>query len=222
MKILRHNFPLKLLSFLIAVTGWAFFRYTNNPLLASQYDQQLSVPIVAINLPPDEVAEFSDKNAVVTVRANRDATPIKPDQVKAVLNLAGLSSGVQNVPITLVAPNIAVQSLSPGSVTLRIERIERRLASPLIHYTGTPRNGVVVSKIAADPASVTLQGTSGVLAQVAGVRVDVPLPQSPGTTDSMRRVVPVDVIGRTVPGVSVTPDLILIRVTAVAGEGPQR
>ena len=42
------------------------------------------------------------------------------------------------------------------------------------------------------------------------------------STCRLVRVDPVDVIGRTVPGVSVTPDLILIRVTAVAGEGPQR
>ena len=222
MKILRHNFALKLLSFTVAVTGWAFFRYTNNPLLASQYNQQLSVPIVAVNLPPNEVAEYSEKNAVVTVRANRDTPPIKPDEVKAVLDLQGLPSGVQNVPITLVAPRLAVQSLSPASVTMRIERIEKQSANILVHYTGSAAAGIVVSKLQSDPVTVTLEGTSGLLAQVAGARVDVPLPDRLGVSDSMRRVVPVDSLGREIVGVSVTPDLVLIRMTAVAGEGPQR
>ncbi len=89
-----------------------------------------------MNLPVAYVAHFADHSAVVTVVTKRGDPPIKPDEIKAVLDLSNKETGVYNVPVTLVAPDVAVQSLSPASVTLTIERIEERSFPVTVHYVG--------------------------------------------------------------------------------------
>ncbi|HEY5339470.1 MAG TPA: hypothetical protein VIK27_00460, partial [Candidatus Aquilonibacter sp.] len=71
MQIIRKNFGLKLLSLVLAIVGWAYFRYAGNPVIAARFDQQLSVPIVVANLPVGYIAHYNDKEAIVTVAAHR-------------------------------------------------------------------------------------------------------------------------------------------------------
>ncbi len=66
-QIIRKNFGLKVLSLALAIVGWAYFRFASNPVIAAHFDQQISVPIVAANLPVGYIAHFTEKDAVVTV-----------------------------------------------------------------------------------------------------------------------------------------------------------
>jgi hypothetical protein len=120
-EIIRKNFGLKVLSFALALVGWAYFRYANNPILAAR-SQQFSIPIVAVNLPAGYVAAYGEKEALITVSARRGRPEASPDDVKAVLDLSGKQAGAYNVPVQLIAPDVTVQSLSPATVSLSIER----------------------------------------------------------------------------------------------------
>ncbi len=222
MVIIRKNFGLKVLSLALAIVGWAYFRFATNPVLASRFDQQISVPIVAAHLPAGFVAHYTAQEAVVTVEAKRDEPAIKPDDIKAVLDLseiAGRGEGGYNVPVQLVAPNVQVQSLSPASVSLVIEKIDDRTYPVLLHYSGQPSTTVVVSGSALTPPKVIAHGESGLLQQVAAIRVDVPLPQSPSDFDSMVRPVPVNAAGEEVANLTVSPDLVRVQVHFVKGSG---
>ena len=139
MQIIRRNFTLKLLALSLAILGWAYFRFAANPIVAAaRFDQQISVPIVVVNLPTGYVAHFTEREAVVTVQARRGDPAIKPDEIKAVLDLSSKTPGVYNVPIELVAPQVAVQSLSPATIALTIERVESRDVALTVHYAGEP------------------------------------------------------------------------------------
>lgn len=219
MQIIRKNFALKLLALAIAILGWAYFRFANNPLIAARFDQQISVPIVAANLPSGYIVRFSAKEAVVTVGVRRNEPPVKPDEIKAVLDLSNKTTGVYNVPVQLVAPAIVVQSLSPASVSLTIERIGSERMSPSIHYPSRRPRAVVVGSSSISPKSVTIHGPTDALAQVATVRVDLSIPNAPSAFDAMLRPVAVDSLGNPVPGVDVAPDLLRVTITFVAGSG---
>jgi YbbR domain-containing protein len=221
-QIIRKNFGLKILSLALAIVGWAYFRYAGNPVIAARFDQQLSVPIVAANLQVGYIAHFNDKEAIVTVTSRRGASAIKPDEIKAVLDLAGKGAGVYNVPIELVAPNVAVQSLSPASVSLTIEKIEERSYSLSVHYIGPQETQVVVSSAQLEPAQIVVQGPSDTLSQVSAVRVDVPVPQAPVHVDEMVRPVVVDELGQELTGLDVSPDLVRVRVDFVQGAGGRK
>ena len=218
MELIRKNFGLKLAAVILAILGWAYFRYNANPLLAARFDQQLSVPIVAINLPVGYVSHYTDKDAVVTVSTKRGEPPVKPEEIKAVLDLTNKTTGVYNVPIQLVAPSVVVQSLSPASITLAVEKIDQK-AFPLdVHYSGS-QGSVVVGSLSVAPAIATVRAPTSQLSAVTSLRVVAPLPSQPGAFDEMLRPVPVNAMGQEVPGVQVAPDLVRVKITFVEGTG---
>ncbi len=222
LRAIRRNFALKLLSLALAILGWAYFRYANNPVIAARFDQQLSVPIVAINVPIGYLAHFTDKDAVVTISPQRGQPAVKPDEIKAILNLAKAASpasadAVLTVPVTLVAPSVVLQSLSPASVAVTIEKIEQKTFTLALHYSGGSSHLVVGGQPKLTPATAVVHGPAGALAQVTAVRVDVPLGANPSQLDEMIRPLPVDSLGREISSLDVSPNLIRVQARFTTG-----
>ena len=209
----RHNLGLKLLSLAFAMAAWAYFRLTPNPVIAARFVQQLSLPISATGLGPDSIARYSEREALVTVAQPRGGGAIKPDALRAVLDVAGRGPGVYNVPVVVIAPQLEIKSLSPASVTLSVERIEERKLPLTLHYVGDLRNNVVVERVTVVPRYATVRAPTGDLDRVASVRVDVPLPAGPSTFDIMVRPLAGDQRGAEVEGVAVAPNLVRVRAT---------
>ncbi len=208
---LRNNLELKVLALILAIGAWGYFRFAANPAIAAHFDQQLSVPLVTTGLSPDEIARFGDKQAIVTIVSPRGATtPVRPDDLRAVLNLAGRGPGVYSVGVTVIAPRLEVKSVAPPTETLQIETIDGRQVQVAVRYTGDP-HGLVTSSVRTDPATATVRGASSNVARVANVRVDVPFPAGGERVDGMMRTVAVDARGDEVLGVSVTPNLVRAR-----------
>ena len=220
MQIVKKNFGLKVLAIGLAIIGWAYFRFANNPLVATQQFQQLSIPIAAANLPLGYVARFMDHEAVVTIATKRGEPAVKPEEIKAVLDLSSKGTGVYNVPVQLVAPDVVVQSLSPASVTLTIEKIEQRSFRITAHYVGAFPSGIVVSEVQVLPQAALVRGPTSLLAQVSAVHADVALPSQPKALDEMVRPIAVDSSGAELSGLSVAPNLVRAKVRFVAGSAP--
>jgi len=216
---LRKNFGLKLLSLALALLGWAYVRFATNPVFALHFDQQLSVPIVAANLPVDFVAHFTEKQAVVTVATKRGEPPIKPDEIRAFLDLSNRAPGIYNVPVQLAAPNVTVQSLSPASVSLTIERVVDRVYRLDVHYVGDQKKDVVAGDVHLLPATVHVRGPMTSVAQLAAIHLDVPFTSGPHAFDAMVRPRAVDARGLEVDGIVVSPDLVRVRVAFIASAG---
>lgn len=217
---IRRNFGLKILSLFLAIVGWAYFRFASNPLITARFDQQLSVPISAVNVPQGYIARFPDKVAMVTIEPQRGQPPVKPDEVKAVIDLSNRGAGVYNVPVQLVAPNVAVQSLSPASVTLTIEKVDQK-AFPVAMYYGTQGN-VVVSHLTVTPASVTVRGPDSELSQVATVRITLPLSGGKPAVDEMIRPMAVNSSGDEISDVQVVPNLVRVQANLLPATGQSK
>jgi YbbR domain-containing protein len=221
-QIVRNNLGMKLFAVGLAIVGWAYFRLEGNPLVGSPQFDQLSVPIAAANLPLGYVAHFADHEAVVTVANKRGDPPIKPEEIKAVLDLSNKETGVYNVPVALVAPDVVVQSLSPASVSLTIERIEQRSFPITVHYVGSAPSGIVVSGTEILPASAVVRAPTSMLGKIAGVHADVAMPEQPKSIDAMVRPIPVDASGAELSGLSVAPNLVRVQMQFVAGTGASK
>lgn len=206
----------------LAVVGWAYFRFAGNPTVATPEYQQLSIPIVALNLPLGDVARFTEHEAVVTVATKPGEPAVQPEEIKAVLDLSNKQPGIYNVPVQLVARNVIVQSLSPASISLSIERIEQRSFPVTVHYVGARSNDIVVAYTSIGPDSAVVRAPTSVLAQVASVHADVALPTTPKEIDEMVRPVPIDASGNAVEGISVTPNLVRVQMRVVAGTSTGR
>lgn len=219
MEIIRKNFALKLLALGLAILGWAYFRFAASPYLTARFDQQISVPINAINLPVGFIAHYTEHEAVITVASRRGEGTVHPDEVKAVLDLSGKGSGAYNVPVQLVAPDVVVQSLSPASISLTIEAIVSKPFSVSVHYQA-PQAGIVVSNVRVTPSVAVVRGAASLVSQVASLRLDVSLPQSPTDFDEMVRPLPVDAQGHEIPNLQVAPNLIRVQASFQAGSAP--
>ncbi len=211
-----------MLAVALAVVGWAYFRLAGNPLVAAAQFQQLSIPIAVANLTSGYVARFTDHEAVVTVATKRGAPPVKPEEIKAVLDLSNKGTGVYNVPVVLVAPDVVVQSLSPASVTLNIEKMEQRSFPVRVHYVGAQPSGIVVSEVAIVPQTALVRGPGSLLAQVSGVQADVSLTNQPKAVDEMVRPVAVGASGAEMTDLALSPNLVRVQVRFSAGTVPAK
>jgi YbbR domain-containing protein len=222
LEIVRKNFSLKLLAVALAIVGWAYFRVAGNSSFGSPQSAQLSVPIAAVNLPLGYVAHYTEREAVVTVETKRGEAAIKPEDIKAVLDLSNKEPGAYDIPVTLVAPDVVVQSLSPASVTLTIEKVEERSFPITLHYVGAQPNGIVVSKAVILPSAALVGAPTSRLAQISAVQVDITMPSEPKAVDEMVRPVPVDASGAELTGLSVAPNLVRVQTHFVASTGPSK
>jgi YbbR domain-containing protein len=222
LQIVRRNFGLKVVSLALAIVGWGYFRYAANPVIAARFTQQLSVPVTIVNQDPGELVRFTDRQAVVTIAPKRGDAPVKPEEIRAVIDLAKKGPGIYNVPIQLVAPNVAVQSLSPASVTLTIERIEQRSMPFSVHYVSGAQPDVVVGNIRLTPSAAMVRGPSSALAQVTSVRVDVQLTGNASGLDVMERPAAVNARGETVNDVTVVPNLVRVQADFAPASGKGR
>ncbi|MDQ2907885.1 MAG: hypothetical protein M3R44_00870 [Candidatus Eremiobacteraeota bacterium] len=213
---LQNNLGLKILSLAIALCAWAYLRFTPNPVIATaRFAEPITVPITTAGLASGEIAHLSDREATLTVDVSREGGVVRPELVRAVLDLAGRGPGTYNVPVQTVAPKLEIKSLSPASVTLTIERIEERSLPIAVHYTNFGRK-VVVGPMDIAPLAATLRAATSTLGRVSGVRVDVPLPSKPGKFDEMLRPLPIDARGAAVGGVAIEPNLVRVRTTFAA------
>ncbi len=214
----RNNFGLKVLALAIALGAWAYLRLAPNPVGAARFVQTFSVPITTTGLRADKIARYTERVAVVSVVVPRTGAPVRPDDLRAVLDLEGRSDGVYNVPIQVIAPKLEIRSLSPASVTLSIERIEERQVPVAIAYAGDARHNVVVDRASVNPRQVTLRAPTSDLARVAGVRVDVALPAAPMHFDGMVRPVATDEKGAELSGIAIVPNLLRVNAIFVAAQ----
>lgn len=219
LQIFRKNFLLKVFALALAIVGWGYFRFANNPVIAARFDQQLSVPVTVIRLPTGYVARVPEKEAVVTVAApRRGAPPVRPDDVKAVVDVENRSEGAYTIPIQVVGPQgLQIQSLSPASVTLKIVKVDQKSFPLALHYQGGQTRGIVTSDSRITPDHAAVRGASDDLSRVTAVLVNVALPSLPLTFDAMVRPVAVDSMGAEVAGVQVSPNLIRTQVHFIAG-----
>lgn len=223
-QIFPKNFLLKLVSVILAVIGWSYFRFASNPVIAARFDQQISIPITVIRLPLGYFARFTEKQAVVSVALPpRGASAIRPDDVKAVLDLDGRTVGVYNIPVQLVTPKSAViKSLSPASVTLTVEKIDQKHFPLAVHYVGDQRANVVVAGVRTVPDQAVVRGSTSDLARITTVRVDVPFPAQPSNLDAMQRPTAVDSLGQDVANVQVSPNLVRVNATFISATNGQK
>jgi hypothetical protein len=209
---IRRNFGLKALAVALAILAWAYFHFSAAPSITAHFDQQLTVPIVATGLHQGLVATgYSDRAAIVTVEVPRNGPPIKPEQISAVLDLSDRTDpGIINVPVSIVAPDLIIKSLSPASVTLDVDQVETRTVPVSISYTGG-NGSLVVESSTVTPTLTTVRGIASDLAKVDVVKIEIPMGTKPGDFDAMVRPVAADTRGGDVTDVQVSPNLVRVR-----------
>jgi hypothetical protein len=224
LNLLKNNFGLKVLSVCLALAAWGYFHLAAAPGTTAKFDQTLVVPIVVSGLKPGYEVRYNEKVATVVAEAPRNGAGLKPDQVQAVLDVGDITdTGPHNVKLTIVSPDIALKSISPGSVNVTLDRLEEHIVPVSFDYVGD-RRGIVVESAEVNPQRTTIRGPASELAKVTGVRVEIPIPSKPEQFDSMIHPTPTGAHGDEIPNIQVSPNLVRVRAKFISttGHGDQK
>jgi hypothetical protein len=222
LNLLKNNFGLKVLAVCLALAAWGYFHLAAAPGTTAKFDQTLNVPIMVTGLKPGYQARFEDKVATVVVESPRSGASLKDDQVQAVLDVSDVvDPQPHHVAVRLVAPDIAIKSLSPASVIVSIDRLEERSVPVTFDYVGG-RHGIVVDSATVNPSLTTIRGVASDVSRVTGVRVEIPIPAKPQQFDAMIRPTPTDANGAEMTSVQVSPNLIRVRAKFIASSSQQK
>jgi hypothetical protein len=216
LNLLKNNFGLKLFAVCLALAAWGYFHLAAAPGTTAKFDQTLEVPIVVTGLKPGYQARYTEKLATVVVEAPRNGPPVKADQVEAVLDVRDLvDPGDHYVRVNVVSPDLAIKSLSPGSVKISLGRLEERTVPVSFDYVGD-RRGIVVESAEVNPPTTTIRGVATDLSKVTSVRVEIPIPSKPKQFDSMIRPTPTGADGGEISDVQISPNLIRVRARFIS------
>jgi len=157
--IFTENWPIKLVSLLLAVTLW--FYVTSR----GKTEVTAIVPLALRNVPQDMVV-VGDVPASLTVRvqgqerALRDAAAAKRivgnvdlSRAKEGENLVHLSAEDVQTP-----SGVVVTSMEPYELSIRLDRLTHKTLRLRPVVSGRPAQGYRIGKVSVSPPSVTLEG----------------------------------------------------------------
>ena len=164
-EILIHNFPLKLLSLVLAFVVYLVVVNVSNPEVSGT--KTVSVEVVNENVLTaiGKSYEFTGGSTVMvsyTVRT-RDAYKIASSDFRAYVDMNNLYDVTGSVPVTIEAVNhkdlfTTTPTCKPVVLRVQLEDIVRK-AIPIHAYTeGNPANGYTVGSVSVNPASVSVRG----------------------------------------------------------------
>ena len=119
MHIIRNNKMAKILALLGAILMWFFVVREQNPMTEVSY----TIAVQQQNLNPQYVVEGVPKQVRITLRGPRDTmVTLRPEFLKANLDLSGVTPGSNNVKVTFTPPaGVTVVDMKPGDITVVVD-----------------------------------------------------------------------------------------------------
>jgi YbbR domain-containing protein len=203
-----HNWPYKLGALLAALLVWWFVTVNESP----QTQASLFVPITTLGLSDDAVVTGLPDVVEVTIRGPSNLIDrLRPDNVEAVLDLAG-RTGTFEAPINVLVPNgVELLRVSPRDIIGSLERVATRVVPVEAVVVGQQSPDTVLT-LTAEPAELTLRGLGSTLERVSRVLA----PVQPRAGDSTVQAFAVDSAGQPLPGVTIEPGSVSVHASESA------
>lgn len=147
----------------------------------------------------------------VTLRAPQsvwDKLIARPDSVRAVLDLSGLSAGQHklNFQIQVDVRPVRIVTVSPASVTLDLEPLVTRTLSLETSLSGQPAVGYQPGDLTVEPKEIVIAGPESLVSRVTRTRVLVNLNGIRESIDQAIAVEALDENNAPVTGISIHPE----------------
>lgn len=214
-RMVRYNFPEKLIALIVAVVLWLVVMADQNPVIDGSFD----VPLTRQNAPQGYRITESASTATIYVRAPRSFfINAEASSFQAFLNLDGLGEGTYPVKITPKIPQgFELSETIPATVDVTLDPfVNKQMVTELI-VTGSPAPGITVARITKNMEAVTVVGPRSQIDTVTRVIGYVALS---GNEKDFELEVPITAInadGREVALVRVMPETINVDVQLARG-----
>jgi len=202
------------LSFILASLAWVVAVEKEDPTLRERYSQPISIAISGL---PDGmviVGEF-DEHVQVTVHAPRSVLEsLTVDDFSATVDLSGLGTGVHQVAVQLALnkrPSRVIR-VEPEYVTLELEPEAEQAVPVHVQIEGKTTLGYLMRAPIIDPRQVTVSGPSSYVDQVVEAVTVISVEDASADIEGEFPLQPWDGEGQPVPYVTLTPDVVSVRV----------
>jgi YbbR domain-containing protein len=206
------NFRTFLWALALSLAVWVAAVTAADPDEVRAYPSPIKVEIVGQD-PSLVINGQVPQETQVTLRAPRstwDQLIARPDSLRAVLDLSGLSSGAHNLDLQIqvgVRP-VRIVTANPASVNLILEPLITRTLQVDLSLSGQPAIGYQAGDAVLDPKEVVVSGPQSLVLQVARVRVPVNLDGIRESIDQSVGIEALDQNNQPITGVSIHPEAV--------------
>jgi YbbR domain-containing protein len=182
-------------AFLLAVAVWLAAVTAADPDEVRAYPTPIKVEVVG-QAPGMIISGNLPTEIQLTLQAPRsvwDQMRARPDSVRAVLDLSGLGAGEHkiNPQIQVDARPVRIVTVTPSSVTFRMEPLVTKSFSLQSTLSGKPAIGYQEGDIALDPKQIVLAGPESLVSRVKQVRVTLNVE---GIRESVDQTIPIEAL----------------------------
>lgn len=213
---LGRNLRTFLWAFALSLAVWLAAVTAADPDQVGAYPSPIKVETVGLD--PSLIINGSVPQEVqVTLRAPRsiwDQLIAKPESIRAVLDLSGLSAGEHNleIQIQVALRPVRVVTVSPATIPLTLEPLVTRTLALDLSLLGQPAVGYQAGEPTLDPKEVVIAGPQSRISQVARLRVSVRLDGVRESVDQSIKVEPLNQNNQPVSGLNIYPETARVTV----------
>jgi YbbR domain-containing protein len=214
-KNLLNNVLWFALSLVTAFFIWVIATFQIDPIIAERLPQQVHVQIqidtgmLITNSPRDTVT--------VTLRGQESVLgALTVDDIIVRADLAGLGPGEHTVPLLaeiVGEPRAVIEDVSPRQLHVVLEEVSQQFVSVQANIIDAIPVGYANDPPVFDSTQVLVSGAASNVVRVVAARAEISLANRRNSFDEVARLVPVDVDGQTVFGLTLEPAQVNVSVT---------
>ncbi len=198
-------------SLVLAFSIWVIATLESDPIIENTF---LSIPVEVNHAESLLVTDLSRANVGVSVRGPRSTiNRLSNDDIEVLADLSDATAGTFRVDLVPRVSRSVLADTLPRQITVTLEESREKFIEVREAITSPPPRGY---EIVGEPAfEVTQALVSGALSrvdQVVAAQVELDLSQQRSPMQNEVRLIPVDVDGAPVPGVTLEPSVIEVRV----------
>jgi YbbR domain-containing protein len=212
-KILK-SIPSLITALVLALAAWIAAVSASDPNEIHTYSQPVQIEVLGQDTSLI-IAGDTLRTVKVTMNAPRSIWQQlnnSSNQIHTFIDLSGLKKGNYRVPIQVqinLKP-VKIVSLSPEEVTLTLEPLISAVLPLQIVTRGEPAVGFQAENSTIEPKQAQVSGPESMVNQVVSLRSTLDLTQAQENINLSLDILPVDINGDPVDGVSVTPKQVII------------
>ena len=213
---LATNFRTFLWALIMALAVWVAAVSVDDPDEVRQYPEPIPIEIIGQD-PGLVITGDVPKQVNLTLRAPSSVWQSminEENSIRAILDLAGLSTGEHtlDIQIQISATPVRIISRTPRTATVTLEPLATRAFPVELNVTGEPAVGYQAGDASIDPEEVVVSGPQSQVERVQQIRVPINLVAVRESVDQTVTVQPLDENGQIVTGLGLNPSEVSVKV----------
>ena len=211
-----ENLRLFLWAFVMALAVWVAAVTSSDPNEVRVYPTPINIQIVG----QDSgliISKDIPHQVQITLRAPRsvwDQLSARPDSVRAILDLSGLSQGkhTMNLQIQVDERPVQIVKVNPTSIALTLEPLVKQTFPLYVNDIGQPAVGYQAGNPTLDVEQVAVSGAQSLVSRVKRVGISVNLSGARQGISSSANVIAYDDANLAISGVNIQPQIVHIMI----------